>query len=163
MKILPLFTVWIIVSAVFGYYTSWWLGLLLVMAFPLLAYQWFTFVWNKAKILSVLDKEYDYDLRNLPYDSPQASTLNSLLRGFRQTKYEEDGQPLNEYDMATMFMAIMVNSPSGEKQGRSLEEKQQFAKKIRDNARRLDSAGRISANSAIESIEIATTEKFGIP
>ena len=89
------------------------------------------------QILSILDTEYDYDLRGLPVDSPQASTLNAMLRSFRQSNYMYEDKSLNKYDMATMFMAVMVNSLTDGEEGKSLEEKQVFAKGVRDHARRL--------------------------
>lgn len=162
MNILSFFILWIVISGVLAYYTSWWFGLLLALAFPLVAFQWSKFVWKKMQILSILDTEYDYDLRGLPVDSPQASTLNAMLRSFRQSNYMYEDKSLNKYDMATMFMAVMVNSLTDGEEGKPIEEKQVFAKGVRDHARRLDAEGHISVKESIELIEEATTVKFGL-
>ncbi|MGH8728891.1 MAG: hypothetical protein ACREV9_12235 [Burkholderiales bacterium] len=79
-------------------------------------------LWRRSKIRVVLSHEYQYEFSPL---SPQAYTLNKLER-------ETRGKGLNEYELASLFMAVMVSSLFS-----NGPDVKQFVRKVRSNVDRL--------------------------
>ncbi len=135
--ILQLYAVGILALAIF---VNWWflLGLLLlIVKLPV--------VWKRARILNVLKVEHQYEF---PATAPQAFTLNRLER-------ETRSQKLKAEELATMFMAVMVNSLMS-----SDQEAKAFTIRVAANAARLAVNGAIS-DAIYEEFSEVVRKKIG--
>lgn len=121
-------------------FVNWWFVLALVpLAFSLPG------LFKRLRVLKVLASEYQYDFAAT---SPQAFTLNRMER-------ETRSQKLNDEELATLFMARMVNSLMSDG-----EEGRVFAKRVRYNAARLSANGSISGTIYVHFLA-AVQEKVG--
>lgn len=121
-------------------FVSWWfiLALLLpALKLPMLL--------RRARVLKVLASEFQYEF---PATAPQADTLNRMER-------ETRSQKLKDEELATLFMAVMVNSLMD-----ADDEVKAFALRVRDNAGRLLAQGAIS-QAAYAELQEVVQEKVG--
>ena len=105
-------------------FVNWWflLGLLaLAIKLPMLM--------KRSRVLNVLTAEYQY---TFPATAPQAFTLNRMER-------ETRSKNLRDEELATLFMAVMINSLMSDD-----DEAKAFTGRVAANAARLASAGAIS-------------------
>jgi hypothetical protein len=119
-------------------FVSWWfLAALIVPALKL------PMLLKRARVLKVLASDYDYQF---PARSPQASTLNRMERETRSRK-------LSDTDLATLFMAVMVDSLGSD----SNDDAKAFARRVQNTALRLRWQGLVS-DSTYACLEDAVTK-----
>lgn len=121
-------------------FVSWWFILaLLLPAFKL------PMLLRRARVLKVLASEFQYEF---PATAPQAHTLNRMERETRSLN-------LRDEELATLFMAMMVNSLLD-----ADDEVKAFARRVRENASRLLRQGAISQATYSELDEVVQ-QKLG--
>ena len=105
---------------------------------------------KKSRVMSILAQEYQYEFGAT---STQAFTLNKIERESRKENW-------NEYELATVFMTVMVNSLFEIEE--LDEETKKFVLRTYDNARRLCSVHNKISNDIFSDLHLVTSQKLAL-
>jgi hypothetical protein len=121
-----------LVLVLLAWAVNWWV----LLALPLLLLLKVPMLLRRARVLAVLDLEYEY---TFPPRAPQAFTLNQMERDSRKLK-------LNDHELATYFMAVMCNTltSSDSLDHEQRQDQKVFCRKVHSNAMRLRASSVIS-------------------